>query len=104
MRFFIFRTPKPQHFDYKPRYYDPEKEAREERLKRLRALRDEGVDGSKARISSGLKRGYLGSSTIRRRQVRRSNLILLGIVVLLIVLVYLFLTVYLPRIEGYFGG
>lgn len=35
MKLVAFRTPKPKRFDYRPRYYDPEKEVREERKKRI---------------------------------------------------------------------
>ncbi len=104
MKFFVTRTPKHRQFDYKPRYWDQEAEEREERLKRLESLKDGSVEGTKARISSGFKRGYRGNSTVRRRQVMRSNLILIGIVVLLLFFCYLFLTVYLPRIEGFLGS
>ncbi len=31
----FFKTPKPRQFEYRPRYYDPEKEAREERRREL---------------------------------------------------------------------
>ncbi|HDO27195.1 MAG TPA: hypothetical protein ENH02_03675 [Bacteroidetes bacterium] len=40
MRFYLFRTPKPKRFSYKPRYYDPEKERRERRKAEL-GLRSE---------------------------------------------------------------
>ena len=33
----FFKKPEYRRFEYKPRFYDPEKEAREERLKRVRA-------------------------------------------------------------------
>jgi len=104
MRFFVTRTPKHRQFDYKPRYWDQEAEEREERLKRLESLKDGSVAGTKARISSGFKRGYRGNSGLRRRQVMRSNLILILIVLLLLFLSYLFLTVYLPEIEGFLDG
>lgn len=33
----LFRTPKPKAFEFKPRFYDAEKEAREERFKNIDA-------------------------------------------------------------------
>ena len=35
----FFYTPKPRQFDYRPRYYDPEKEAREKRREELLGAR-----------------------------------------------------------------
>lgn len=35
LKFSFFRTAKPRQFDYIPRYYDPEKERREERRREL---------------------------------------------------------------------
>lgn len=40
MRFYLFRTPKPKRFSYKPRYYNPEKERLERRKAEL-GLRSE---------------------------------------------------------------
>ncbi len=42
---FLFKQPEYKRFNLKPRYWDPEKEARDERVKRARAelgLEDEG--------------------------------------------------------------
>ena len=44
---FLFKQPEYKRFNIKPRYWDPEKEAREERVKRARAelgLKDEGEE------------------------------------------------------------
>ena len=38
--FTAFKTRKPREFDYRPRFYDPEQEAREERKKELRAEKE----------------------------------------------------------------
>lgn len=99
----IFRTPKNQQFDYKPRYWDPKKEEMEERRRQLEELRSGGVEGAKARISSGLRRGgsYGTDTRLRQRQVMRSNVILIGVVVMLLVISYLLLQVYLPQIDGF---
>jgi len=40
MNIFFFKRPKPRPFNYKPIYYDPEKEEAEERKKSLNALQD----------------------------------------------------------------
>ena len=99
--FRFFRVPKHQQFDYKPRYWDPRKEELQERLKYLESLQEDGVEGMKARISGGLRRGggYLADNRVRQRQVMRSNLILIGVIIALLILCYLMLMVYLPQIE-----
>jgi hypothetical protein len=40
MNVFFFKRPKPRTFNYKPIYYDPEKEKAEERKKALNSLQD----------------------------------------------------------------
>ncbi len=94
----MFRVPKHQQFDYKPMYYDPQKEELQERLKELEELRKSDVDGAKARISSGLRGGYLADQGYRRKQVMRSNLTLVAIIAMLAVLGYFVLSVYLPEL------
>jgi hypothetical protein len=95
----FFRIPKHQQFEYKTRYWDPRKEELEERLRKVEERKADGIEATKARIASGFrKKGYHGNKEYRRRQARRSNMILIGIVLVLLLLSYLFLTVYLPRI------
>lgn len=94
----FFNLPKHQQYDYKPRYWDPKKEELEERLKRLEKIQSGGAEGARARISGGFRRGFSLDSKARSRQVRRSNLMLIGIVVALVVLSYVMLSVYLPQI------
>jgi hypothetical protein len=40
MKIVLFKRPKPRQFNYRPLYYDPEKEAAEERKKALNGLSD----------------------------------------------------------------
>ena len=94
----FFRVPKHQRYEYKPRYWDPKKEELQERLDRVNRIQGEGTDAMKARISSGLKRGYKGDQRLRKQRVMRSNLILIGVIAALVLLSYMFLTVYLPGI------
>lgn len=94
---FGFKGPKPQRFDYKPRYYDPRKENLEERVKRIQSINSDDPEDVKSRISAGLKRGYsIGDASIRKKAMFRSNMMLLVIIGVLIVLSYGFLTLYLP--------
>ena len=94
----FFKMPKHQQYEYKPRFWDPKKEELQERLKQIEDMKSGGTEGAKARISGGFRRGYGGSSAGRRKQVMRSNMTLLGIIAVLLLLSYLFISVYLPRI------
>ena len=98
--FRVFRTPNPKKFNYKPRFYEPEEEEKQERRDRLRRMREKGAEGMKERISSGLRfrGGYTADRTARARAIRRSNLIMLAVVIFLIILSYGFIKVYLPEI------
>ncbi|WP_367392149.1 hypothetical protein [Lewinella sp. LCG006] len=97
----MFKVPQHQKFDYKPMYYDPQKEELEERIKGLKELQKDDVEGAKARISSGMRSSYLADQQYRKRQVLRSNLVLAGVVIMLIVLGYLLLDVYLPELSKF---
>lgn len=55
----FFYTPKPRQFDYKPRYYDPEKEAREQRRREL--LGDRPAEGEE----------YVPGELLRQRRMQR---------------------------------
>ncbi|MCB0571486.1 MAG: hypothetical protein KDC66_17065 [Phaeodactylibacter sp.] len=95
----LFKLPKNQRYEYKPRYWDPNKEELQKRLKEVEERKGNSVDAVRARLSSsGFRHGFSADNRLRQRQVLRSNLILVGIVVLLILLAYVFLAYYLPRI------
>jgi hypothetical protein len=94
----FFKIPKHQQYDYKPRYWDPRKEELEERLKRIQQIEEGNIEGVKNRISGGFKRRYQAENSSRKSQVMRSNLYLLGVIVVLGYVTYLLLTVYLPDI------
>jgi len=64
----------------------------------VKQIQGEGTEAMKARISSGLKRGYRGDERLRKQRVMRSNLVLIGVIAVLCVLSYLVLTIYLPEI------
>ena len=97
----MFRTPKNQRYDYKPRYWDPEKEALEERLGKYKSSKENDVEAVKARLSRGFRRGgsnYKVSSEMRSKQLFRSNMILLAVIAILIFLAYVAFKVYVPGI------
>ena len=99
--FQLFRIPQHQRFEYKPRFYNPEKENLDGRI--AQALQKEGttVDGLKIRISDGLRRRGHGYGGHRKKLVFRSNVILISIIIILLVLSYIALDVYLPYILQY---
>ncbi len=82
-------------------HYDARKEELKERLDELEKIRGEGLEATKARISSGMRRGYLADQSYRQKQVTRSNVILVMIVAMLLVLGYLLLDVYLPELVNF---
>ena len=78
--FTAFKTRKPREFDYRPRFYDPEQEAREERKKELRAERElASENGGEVRHDSDYTPGqYIGQMRMRRgiiadRRNRKTN-------------------------------
>jgi hypothetical protein len=103
MAFFRFlRLPKHQKYDYIPRYWDPEKEELNERLKRIEDIQNGDPEALKARLSGGFRRGYNqgGNGRFRKQQTKKSNLVLLGVIVVLLFLSYMFISVYLPELAA----
>ena len=98
MRLFrVFRLPQHSRYNYIPRYYDPDKEAFEDRMKKLKMQQEDSPEAMKSRITDGLRRGR-GDRSYRKRSILRSNLIVLGTIVILGILAILFINYYLPRI------
>lgn len=99
------KLPKHQQYQYKPRFWNPEKEDLEERLKQVEEVKTGNAEGVKARLAGSFKRGYQKAedTRFRQRQVQRSNFILLGVIALLLVFSYLFISVYLPEIAATIG-
>ena len=79
----------PRKFDYIPRYYDPQKEELKERLAQYKDEKDQ--EGMKDRIRSGMRQKYNADSGYRSSQVKKSNLRLLYIIIILIFCSYLIL-------------
>ncbi|MBR9921992.1 MAG: hypothetical protein GYB31_14220 [Bacteroidetes bacterium] len=98
----IFRTPKPQRYNYVPRYYNPEKEDLDKRLNRIENGKKDPVDGVKSRLEGGFMRrsgGYNpNASRMRSGSIFRSNIRLILVLGAILVLAYYFLSVYLPEI------
>lgn len=98
MSLFGKRT-KHRKFDFIPRFYDPDKEKMEERMKKYGNEKIDDSELMKQRIKSGFKtRGRKVDPEFRSKQVKKSNLILLSVLAILIFLSYIFIVDYLPRI------
>ena len=106
MRIKFNRTPQAQQFRYIPRYWDPEEEEREKLRQRVKDIQDGSVEGVKKRLAGGFRRGYANEDVRRSRNrlVLKSNYILLGTIVLLLILSYILLTAYMPdMLEAIYG-
>lgn len=101
--FSFFKTPRHQKFKYVPRYYDPQKERLDEIIKNAKGEGSTSTEQMKSRISRSFQ-SRSGSSSQRASINRRSNILLIVIIITLFAFTYLLLTVYLPRflqqIEG----
>ncbi len=96
--FSIFKGPKNQQFEYKPRYWNPRKENLEERIRNQEADPSD-PEALKARISAGFRRGSgYGYQKQKNQDIKRSNMFLIAIIITLLFISYLFLSVYLPEI------
>lgn len=87
---------KNRQFDYIPRYYDPDKEELEERLKRYNRIGND-TELAKERIKGNFQRKYRGGKSVGNSS-KRSTITLLVTIVMLCLLTYILLTRYLPQI------
>ncbi len=102
----VFRTPKHQRFEYRPRHWNPQKEELQNRLELIEKMKQNDPDALKTRIAQNFRRTGNGGGNTKARQkaVLRSNLMLLAIIAGLVILTYLFLIVYLPDISAAIGS
>ncbi|MFZ2900530.1 MAG: hypothetical protein WA004_17995 [Saprospiraceae bacterium] len=102
MRF--FKTPGHLRYEYKPRFWDPEKEELKERIDRAAGEQKGDADSMKTRISEHFARRYTrgsAGSDYRRAQEKQSNFRLLIILAIILLLGYFFL-IALPDFIQYF--
>jgi hypothetical protein len=84
--FKFFHTPKPKGFNYKPVFFDPEKEEREKRMKY-----SQGETSDSTHLADRMKDGYKRyRGTDRTKAVRKHN-IRLSIILFILVLVTYFI-------------
>ncbi len=82
LKFKMFHLPKPKKFNYTPRYFDPEKERREERRKELARERGEFIPGA------GISGAFRQRLKTRRSSDKTSNFRLILIIFVLLLLTY----------------
>lgn len=98
--FTFFKKPQHQKFEYKPRYWNPEKEDLDRRIE-LAKRENDNPTAMKSRIAQGLQRRRNSSSRNNSGNSKKSTIRLLVIIGILLLLSYYFLVVYLPRIEEF---
>lgn len=88
----FFNQPKPKRFELKPRYWDPEAEARKEREKRMRAELGLKEDGEEyiPDVRAGFQREYARRKANRpAKSMNYSLRLFLILIVILLVIFYL---------------
>lgn len=94
MRITFFKIPQHRKFQYDPIYYNPEKEEREERVRRIK--QEMGVEveeqsderAYKERIRGGMRRRIKSHFEVGRSERKKSNIRLIIILVLLMIIFY----------------
>jgi hypothetical protein len=89
--FSLFNARKPRQFEYQPRYWDPRKEALEERIKQIEHELASEKGETLPPIRTIRKGAMRDASLSRRRYNRNSNLR----IVLILMILFLFFYIYL---------
>jgi len=92
---------KNRRFDYIPRYYDPDKEEFEQRMK-LYKRQGSDTELAKQKIKGGFRRSYRVGNDYSQEASKRSNRILLMTIAFLLLITFYFISEYLPRIIASF--
>ena len=85
------KRPKHKKFGYVPRFYDEEKERLEQQVGKYKGDTAE-EEKVKQRISSGLRQRYVGDESYRKAHVKKSNLRILYVLIILCIVSYLIIT------------
>lgn len=100
----FFKPPKHQKYQYIPRYWDPKKDDLDDRLQKHKGKEGKNdVEAVKARLSKGFTKGAGSGSfqikaQMRAAETKRSNRLLVGVIVFLLFLTYLAFKIYVPSI------
>jgi Flp pilus assembly protein TadB len=91
MGIFFRKQPTPRRFNYKPIYWDPRKEEREERAKQITTESDNADSSYKIKLQRGSFKRALENSELKEstRTKRKANIGLVVALILLLLLVYL---------------
>jgi hypothetical protein len=93
MKIVFFSRPKARQFDYKPRYYDVEKERREQRKKEL-GLGGEETD-KRAMFKGELQQRWRSDRKAEKERTRRRTMIYL--ILIAVVAYYIFFTNFIQK-------
>ena len=87
----FFKQDRPRGFNFIPRYYNPDKEAHEERVRRIR--RELGMSEEGGKYVPGIQRGMMANYFKQKeRKVQRYTTIRLIVILLILFLIaYVFL-------------
>ena len=80
----IIRVPKHHKFNYTPRHYDPKKEDLDRRIEIAKGQQGDSAEATKERIKFQLRHGRNSNPGLRKELVFKSNMLLLGIIVVLV--------------------
>lgn len=94
----FFKVTKHQRFGYIPRYWDPDKEELQKRVRIAEKVGEGSAEAVKARLATGFRNRGGYAPRARGRQAFRSNMILLIVIIGLIVASYYAIQVYLPKL------
>lgn len=103
-KFSIFKTPKNQRFEYRPRYWDPKKEKSQAFKDRINRIKGQDVEGTKARISSSLRSKYGGDPRLKSQLVKQSNIRIAGIIGILVLLSFFLIERYMVAFLDWIGN
>ena len=93
------RTPKHQRYKYIPRYWEPEKEELQERIRQATPGQNNDPNDMKGRIARGFARRANLRNNTAASNYRKSAFRLLIIIAILLVVTFVLLAKFLPIIE-----
>lgn len=97
LKFTAFKTKKPRQFEYKPRYYDPEKEARDKRKAELLGPDAEGILEGEYKPGQYIKANMMRSKAMadrKKKEDKLTRLIRITVAAALLLLIAFFLLKY----------
>lgn len=100
MKLVFFKRPKPKPFNYRPLYYDPEKEALEERRKELGLIHD---GDPRARLKAEIRRKWRRGGDEGRSTYQGIRIIIYLFIIVLSVY-FIFFTDFIQNLITIFGG